>query len=321
MTHTAKLTASDGASSDKFGISAAISGNTVVVGAHYADNGVPGSDRGAAYVFVKPPAGWSDMNQNAKLTASNPVQSARFGEAVAISGTSILVGAGMYNDGSPGTGRAYVFNMPRTGWVNMTETAKLSPSPPLSDSHFGEEVSISDNVAVVAANNNNNGSSYVFVRPTAGWQNSTETAKLTASDMGLNDVFSKSIAISGEHVVVGSYRHDGLAGGDEGNAYVYRLNLADCNANGLVDLVDIAAGTGVDIDGNGIPDECDPLPCVADIAGGKAGSPDGIVNLSDLLLVINQWGQPSGTADINADGIVNAADLLQVLNAWGVCTW
>jgi hypothetical protein len=44
-----KLTASDAQSGDRFGVSAAISGDTAVVGAYWEDGA--GSDRGAAYVF------------------------------------------------------------------------------------------------------------------------------------------------------------------------------------------------------------------------------------------------------------------------------
>ncbi|MBI4516452.1 MAG: FG-GAP repeat protein [Deltaproteobacteria bacterium] len=64
----AKLTAADGAASDFFGVSVAISGDTVVVGAIWDDIGA-NSDQGSAYVFVKPGGGWADMTQTAKLTA------------------------------------------------------------------------------------------------------------------------------------------------------------------------------------------------------------------------------------------------------------
>ena len=50
MTQTAKLTASDGAADDNFGISVAISGDTVVVGADCDDIGA-NADQGSAYVF------------------------------------------------------------------------------------------------------------------------------------------------------------------------------------------------------------------------------------------------------------------------------
>jgi hypothetical protein len=57
-------------------------------------------------------------------------------------------------------------------------------------------------------------------------------------------------------------------------------------------------------------------PCPADIAppGG-----DGTVNITDLLAVIAQWGQPGGPADVNGDNIVNIADLLAVIAGWGAC--
>ena len=59
---TAKLTASDGAASDGFGSSVAVSGDTVVVGAVPATTSAPG-DQGSAYVFVKPGAAWVERNQ------------------------------------------------------------------------------------------------------------------------------------------------------------------------------------------------------------------------------------------------------------------
>lgn len=47
---------------------------------------------------------------------------------------------------------------------------------------------------------------------------------------------------------------------------------------------------------------------------------DSIVNIDDLLLVINHWGDGAGSpADLNGDGIVNVGDLLTVINGWGAC--
>lgn len=59
------------------------------------------------------------------------------------------------------------------------------------------------------------------------------------------------------------------------------------------------------------------LPCPADIAPQPSG--DGEVNVSDLLLVIAEWGNPGGPADINNDADVNVTDLLAVIAAWGPC--
>ena len=84
---------------------------------------------------------------------------------------------------------------------------------------------------------------------------------------------------------------------------------ADCNSDGIIDYGQILDGTLVDSDGNGIPDECD----CPDING------DGIVNVSDLLTIIDQWGLTNSPADVNADGIVDVSDLLIVVGNWGEC--
>jgi hypothetical protein len=59
---------------------------------------------------------------------------------------------------------------------------------------------------------------------------------------------------------------------------------------------------------------CLPEPdCPADIDG------DNAVNVSDLLMIIDQWGQTNSLADVNEDGIVNVSDLLIVIDNWGPC--
>jgi FG-GAP repeat protein len=90
----AELTASDGNSSDQFGVAVAISGSTVVVGAPDATVGTK-SQQGAVYVFVKPSNGWGNMTQVAKLTLSSQyLAGIHFGSSVAVSGDTIVVGDG-----------------------------------------------------------------------------------------------------------------------------------------------------------------------------------------------------------------------------------
>jgi len=45
---------------------------------------------------------------------------------------------------------------------------------------------------------------------------------------------------------------------------------------------------------------------------------DGSVDVIDLLIIIDQWGQTDSPADINGDGIVNVSDLLIVIANWGL---
>jgi hypothetical protein len=62
--------------------------------------------------------------------------------------------------------------------------------------------------------------------------------------------------------------------------------------------------------------------CLADVHGPN-GTPDGLVNVSDLLLVIIRWGTPGGIADFApspcGDSTVGVLELLAILNGWGDC--
>lgn len=213
-TETAKLTASDGAAYDSFGISLAISGDTVVVGADYATVG-SNVHQGAAYVFVKPAGGWRSMTETAKLTASGGAADSAFGNSASVSGDTVLIGA-YYTGGSYRYGAAYVFVKPAGGWTSMTETAKLTPSDVMDHDHFGSDVAVSGSVAVVGSTKSD-GAAYLFVKPGSGWKSMTETAKLTASD-GPQFYLGFSVAINGDTVVagapyiaVGSNEHQGAA--------------------------------------------------------------------------------------------------------------
>jgi hypothetical protein len=59
----------------------------------------------------------------------------------------------------------------------------------------------------------------------------------------------------------------------------------------------------------------EPLGCPADLNG------DGVVNVSDLLVLLSAWGDnPGHAADLNGDGVVNVSDLLLLLGSWGACS-
>lgn len=205
------LTASDGMDKDQFGVSVAIDGDTVVVGALQGGN----QSLGAAYVFVKPANGWTNMTQIAELTPSDGEFHDCFGCSVAISGNTIVVGdSGLDVNGNPAQGAAYVFVKPRTGWTNMTQTAKLTASDGVSDAQFGTSVGISGDTVLVGAPGASTieGEAYVFVEPRSGWKNMTQTAELTPSDGSDGDYFGLSVSISGKSVLVGAPEYGVQAG-------------------------------------------------------------------------------------------------------------
>ncbi|MDX2361074.1 MAG: T9SS type A sorting domain-containing protein [Crocinitomicaceae bacterium] len=223
MLETAKLNASDGTNSDFFGYSVSISGDNVVVGAIGDDDS--GSYSGSAYVFTKPISGWVDGTETAKLTASNGYNDERFGTSVSISGNNIVVGATLSDNGVLDAGGAYVFEMPVTGWVNMTETAQLSASDALLNDNFGYSVSISGDRIVVGApldddNGANSGAAYVFDKVTPNWISATETNKLLAFDGAVNDYMGRSVSVSGDHIIASADMDDDN-GPSSGSAYVY----------------------------------------------------------------------------------------------------
>jgi len=201
----ATLIASDGA----VFTNVAMNGNLVVAGAPTADGGQ--SQQGAAYVFVMPTSGWSNMTQTAKLTASDGVTNDHLGISVSASAAMVLVGA---QDATVGTqcpknchlfqGAAYVFVKPANGWVNMNQTAKLTTVDGGPGDNFGAAVSINDNgaTALIGASQSDTvtgpGAAYIFIKPNTGWQNTaTYAARLTASDGVKFDTFGYCVALSG----------------------------------------------------------------------------------------------------------------------------
>ncbi|MCH8152828.1 MAG: hypothetical protein IH830_10715 [Planctomycetes bacterium] len=281
MTETAKLLPSDGAWNDQFGWSVSISGDVIVVGAHFDDDNA--FNAGSAYVFDKPPGGWVDMTETAKLTASNAAVQDQFGTSVSITGDTAIVGAPTWSFDPTGPGSAYVFVRSGSTW---TQQAKLTASDAALGDQFGRSVSISGATAIVGAfgdsdNGSQSGSAYVFIKSGAIW---VEEAKLLASDAAAGDYFGYSVAVSGGGGLIGAFRDDGSTG----SAYVFcglsdcngnnQLDLCefqadptldqnancimdqcdvDCNGNGQADFLDIIFGTSDDCNGNGVPDECD----------------------------------------------------------------
>jgi hypothetical protein len=107
-TEQAKLTASDGALDDYFGVSVSLSGNGSVALISGHENDDLGSASGSAYVFTRNGTEWT---QQAKLLASDGVADDRFGVYVSLSGdgSNALIGAYRDDDLGENGGSAYIF--------------------------------------------------------------------------------------------------------------------------------------------------------------------------------------------------------------------
>ena len=198
----AQLTAADGSSNDYFGTVVAVSGDTALVGVPYEDDY---SGTGAAYVFVRSGAGWT---QQAKLTASDAADFDWFGSSVALSGDTALVCALRDDvDGNYDQGSAYVFVRSGASW---TQQAHLIAA---GNGYLGSSAALSGNTALVGGG----GFAYVFTRSGASW---SQQAKLAASD---GTAMGSSAALSGDTALLGApgWNTSSDVNSAQGTAYVF----------------------------------------------------------------------------------------------------
>jgi trimeric autotransporter adhesin len=161
----ARLTASDGIKDDLLGYAIATRGSMIVVGAPYATHS--GFDKtGAVYVFIKPSGGWNgNLNQNAKLVASDPHKDLNFGNAVAVNGNFIAVGAygqNAMNLSRPGA--VYLFVKPKSGWNGTrAEKIQMHASDRNANDWLGWSVALAKDVVVGGAPyaNDDKGAAYL----------------------------------------------------------------------------------------------------------------------------------------------------------------
>jgi hypothetical protein len=254
---TAKLTASDGAADDEFGVSVAIDGDTIVAGATFDDVGAI-SNKGSAYTFAR--TGAAARNETAKLTATDGATNDQLGFSVAIDGDTIVAGA-LGDDVGANANQGSAYTFARTGAAARNETAKLTASDGALTDGLGKSVAIDGDTIVAGAYNDdigaiaNQGSAYTFARTGAAAR--TETAKLTASDGGADDLLGNSVAIDGDTIVASALLDDVGTNGNQGSAYTFaRTGAAARNETAKLTASDGAAddalGNSVAIAGDAI---------------------------------------------------------------------
>ena len=153
-----KLTADDGATTDEFGKSVSVDGDTIVIGAWHDDD--KGSNSGSAYVFTRTRC-WNEMTgdvsssytQVAKLTADDGASTDQFGISVSIDGDTIVIGARNDDDNGGDSGSAYVFTRDTAGDLasSWTQVAKLHADDRYLHDHFGTSVSVDGGMIVIGA--------------------------------------------------------------------------------------------------------------------------------------------------------------------------
>lgn len=208
------------ATTDIFGISVAISGSRVVVGAYQDDTGA--TNAGSAYVY--------DLSRGtptvpmATLNKPGPAASDFFGWSVAIFGTRVVVGVPRDDTGASGAGSVYVYDL-NSGTPTLPVVTLNNPSPAVDD-QFGASVAISGARVVVGAFLDDTGASGAGIAYVYDLSSGTPTVPvvtLNNPSPASGDSFGESVAIDGTRVVVGAYWDD-TGATNSGIAYVYELS-------------------------------------------------------------------------------------------------
>jgi hypothetical protein len=328
----AKLLANDGDAVDLFGISVAIDGDTIVVGAIGDDDAAERA--GAAYVFVRDGTTWTQQH---KFVAADGGRWDEFGTCVAIDGDTAAVGSIGDDDQGDCAGAVYVYTRSGTTW---THHGKLTVADGATSDNFGMSVAIDGDMIVSGAPGDDDmgptsGSASVFVRSGTAW---TQQAKLIAADGVDNAQLGESVSLSGDIAVVGAVNDSTPWGTATGSAYVFvrdgdswsqaaKLMASDAafcdNAGGAVCISGDAVVVGAqnnddagensgaayvfrglaDCNFNGVLDICD-------IADGTSADDDG----DGIPDECDCWG------DLDGDGIIGLADLAVLLAHYDVAS-
>lgn len=214
-----KITASDGAAGDLFGISLDIDGSTIIVGADLHDK--KAENAGAVYVYALEDKQWK---QEAKLMAHDAGDTDIFGVRVSLSGNTALISARRDDVEGVGidAGSAYIFERHNGSWQ---QTLKLTSPDGAADDRFGRGVALTNDTAIISAMNHDSngkdtGALYVYKKDTAGWN---FTSKVIAKNSSPNDRFGWNVALSGDLAVITTpFRNS--AGVNSGAVFIQNLN-------------------------------------------------------------------------------------------------
>ena len=219
------LLPSEGAAGDEFGLDIALSGDTILVGAHGDDERA--QEAGAVYVYRRRGDVWVE---EAILRPPEGAAFDQFGWSVALDGDQAIVGAPFQDGTLSDSGIAYIFERTGTEW---SEAIPLKASDAFQGAWFGRAVAIAGDYALIGAPRYdriildnipneiyNFGVSYIFQRSAEGW---VQIARILADDPADGDDFGWTVAMTPSVALVGAWLDDTEAGPDAGSVYAYVL--------------------------------------------------------------------------------------------------
>lgn len=313
-----KLLPNDGAPGDSFGISVAIDGDTIAVGA-YGDD-VNGANSGSVYIFSA-----STGAQIVKIVPADGATDDRFGWCVALDSGLVAIGARQADDNGFHSGSAYVYNA-TTGAL----AHKLLPNDGASGDFFGQSIAFDNRVVAVGAYRDDDdgpesGSVYLFSAST-GLQTDKILPINRFDEIWTDRLFGKSVSIDLGVLAVGA-SGEHTNGVLSGAAYLFDISTgtqrdkllpSDGAPNGFF-------GSSIAISGQiiGVGSELSvgiapttgsayvfDTHCPADING------DGVLNFFDVSHFLAAFTTGHSEGDFNGDGVFNFFDVSAFLAAF-----
>jgi hypothetical protein len=319
-----KLTPSVGAAGDWYGMSVALVGNVLLVGAPYGDT-ANGTDAGLAYVYryknsiVK----WVE-----ETTLVDPDGGANdyAGWSLSFDGATAAIGSPTENQGGfSDSGSVGVWTVSGTAW---TQSAELAASTLQHYSGFGSAVGVSGTEIVVGARYfdsagvSDTGACYFFSNAGGSW---TQTGHFVNPDSAPGDSFGQSAAMSGKLALVGSQLDNAFGRLDSGMVYTFRKGKG---SKGWFLDQDLAASDGAASDGFGVSLACSDEHIVIGAYQNDtaSGTDRGVVYGFDAdeinVTASTTQPQPGETMTISIfDGAENDPVLLVVDEVDGVPVW
>lgn len=186
----------------------------IVVGAE--NESISLGAQGAAYVFEKEGSEWV---QSTRLCDPNGAAGQQFGQAVAIDGSTMLIGADGDDDVGNAAGAAWFYERTGNRW---RPTQKVYSSIPFPSQRFGSQVGLSGATAVISSY----GITlldrvYHFQRVNGTW---LESAQLVTSEQTGVDGYPENITYEGGNLVLSGANSALTAGTPAGAVYVHILD-------------------------------------------------------------------------------------------------
>lgn len=289
---------------DQFGFAIAIDGEWLAISAPGDDDRAINS--GAVYVYRYVAGSFALVH---KLFAPTSIAEDSFGQSVSLKNGLLVVGASRRDDAGQGSGAAYVFQVPLNG-AAATLVRTLLPPAGSVDAEFGFAVATDGVNIVVGAPGfevagSLRGGAWIYFNP------SSQSSAILARSLGGLQLFGTRVAITSADVFASAPATNNGTAPSAGLISILD-RTRDCNSNSVPDSIDIGAGTVIDSNGDGTPDQCQ---CLIDLNG------DHVINGIELAIILSNWGAvPVGTTgDVNGDGFINGVDLTIIISGWGPC--